>query len=90
MITIIATKGRYYPRCICDICGEPIDKSDNGIVSWLDGPGKAIRITHKGKCDKLNGNPHPWLELSRFMYNLSYNSPKDSEEVAKIWGECGL
>ena len=63
----ILEKGRYdEPAIICDHCGKPIARADDGNYHWrFDGrsdyPGAPMYFTHKACCRAFETqNPGPW------------------------------
>jgi hypothetical protein len=59
------------PLMVCDHCAQPIDRAEQGIVTWSDG--LELRCFHKGMpCDDRS-DPCSY-ELGQFLADLVWNS----------------
>lgn len=56
-VEILVHEGRAVACFVCDWCGEPIERSEEGEARWHAVPGRRFsrpRFTHRGRCARAS------------------------------------
>lgn len=89
MLAWKATKKRYLPILICDVCHQQIkDPKQGNILALRDDSSELILgwMTHKDKCDKVFTNKtriYAWDELSPVM-EMALKAPKFGTAIDQL------
>ena len=79
---LIKNKGKNSPLVICDICGKPILKANDGVLLWSIEENKEgkipFKIAHKGKCD--NRTLDLSMDLREYFAHLDANCIRETKD----------